>query len=563
MNLALGAVPTPDGIWFSVFSSTRQQLHIDCEGQRFAMEPGPDDVHRVFVPGIGDGAKYSVVVNGRLLMDPYAVEIDRPWGATMPRAIVRELPPAVEPRAPLFSPAGLIYEVPVRAFTMLHPEVPHQLRGTLRALLHPAVIRHFKNLRVSAVELMPIQAWIDEPHLRQLGLRNGWGYNSMNFMALDPRLAPGGLNDLREVVAGLHAEGIGVLLDVVFNHTGEHDDEQVVLSLRGLDERAYYRHDAAGRLLNETGCGNAINCEHPAARRLVLDSLRHYVRYAGVDGYRFDLAPILGRTTHGFDPNAPFFQELLADPLLRDRVLIAEPWDVGEGGYQLGRFPPPFLEWNDRYRDDVRRFWRGDEGTIGQFVTRIAGSADVFGPERTRTVNFVASHDGFTLRDLVSFTEKRNEANGEQNRDGTSANYSWEGQADEVRVLLATLFASRGAILLTAGDEFGRTQRGNNNAYAQDNEITWLDWAARDRELEEFTAELARLRDEFPQIGDPRFLLPEEVTWVQADGTPFDEDGWHSSHTGLVAMKLRGITVIFDRLAEKRVAFVKEDAGGG
>ena len=412
MNQPLGAVPVPEGVWFSVWSSAVQQLHVECEGQRFPLQRGPDDIHRALVPGIGEGTRYALVANGRLLMDPYALEIDAPWG-TMPRAIVRQLPPVLEHQAPLFFPSGLIYELSVRAFTMLHPEVPAELRGTLRALLQPAVIAHLKKLRVSAVELMPIQAWIDEPHLAPLGLRNAWGYNSMNFMALDPRLAPGGFNDLRAVVAGLHAEGIGVILDVVFNHTGESDDEATVLSLRGLDERAYYRHDADGRLLNESGCGNAINCEHPMARRLVMDSLRHYVRYAGVDGFRFDLAPILGRTRRGFDPQAPFFQELLSDSVLKDRLLIAEPWDVGPDGYQLGRFPAPFLEWNDRYRDDVRRFWRGDDGTIGSLVTRVAGSEDVFGGQQTRTVNYLASHDGFTLRDLVSYNEKRNEANGD------------------------------------------------------------------------------------------------------------------------------------------------------
>ena len=558
MNQPLGAVPVPEGVWFSVWSSAVQQLFVDCEGQRFPLQRGPDDVHRAFVPGFGEGTRYALVANGRLLMDPYALEIDGPWG-TMPRAIVRKLPPAVETQAPLFSPSGLIYELSVRAFTMLHPEVPAELRGTLRALLQPAVIGHLKKLRVSAVELMPIQAWIDEPHLAPLGLRNAWGYNSMNFMALDPRLAPGGLSDLRAVVAGLRAEGIGVILDVVFNHTGESDDEGIVLSLRGLDERAYYRHDADGRLLNESGCGNAINCEHPMARQLVMDSLRHYVRYAGVDGFRFDLAPILGRTRRGFDPNAPFFRELLSDPVLKDRVLIAEPWDVGPGGYQLGRFPAPFLEWNDRYRDDVRRFWRGDACTIGSLVTRVAGSEGVFGGQQTRTVNYLASHDGFTLRDLVSYNEKRNEANGEQNRDGTNMNYSWSGGAEDPRALLATLFASRGAIMLTAGDEFGRTQRGNNNAYAQDNEITWLDWLSRDRDLEAFTAELARLREEAPQIGDPRFLRADDVTWLQADGTPFDEAAWNDARSGLVAMKLPEITVVFDRRAGKQVSFVKED----
>jgi glycogen operon protein len=456
-------------------------------------------------------------------------------------------------RAPIFSPGGLIYEVAVRAFTMLHPDIPPSMRGRLAALTHPAVIAHLKKLRVSAVELMPVQAWIGERHLGPLGLNNAWGYNTMNFMAVDPRL--GTLNDLREAAAALHAEGIGLILDVAFNHTGESDAAGPVLSLRGLDEKAYYRHDAAGNLTNETGCGNTINADHPAARSLVLDSLRHFVLYAGVDGFRFDLAPVLGRTARGFSAQAPFFTELQSDPVLSDRLLIAEPWDVGPGGYQLGRFPADFLEWNDRYRDDVRRFWRGDAGAIGSFVTRIAGSSDVFPGSRSRTVNYVAAHDGFTLRDLITYKEKHNEANGENNRDGSDQNYSWIGGPRDARALLATLFASRGAIMLTAGDEFGRTQRGNNNAYAQDNEITWLDWANRDRDLEDYAATLADLRARHPEMSSPRFLRDEDVAWLQADGSPFNESAWRDAN--VVSMKLKGITVTFDRV-RREVTFVEK-----
>jgi glycogen operon protein len=557
LNQRLGAVPTPEGVHFAVWSDAVAELFVQIDGQRFPMQRGPDDIYTAFVPGLRTGARYSLLADARELMDPWALEIDQPW-KSLPRAIVRDLPHAVAHRPPRFRPGGLIYEVPVRAFTKLHPAIPGPQRGTLRALLHPEIVAHLQKLRVDAVELMPIQAWIDERHLPPLGLTNGWGYNPMNFFALDPRLAPGGFAELRDVVAGLHASGIGVILDVVFNHTGESDVFGPTLSFRGLAERAYYRHDAQGRLTNESGCGNVFNLEHPVARRLVVDSLRYFVQYAGVDGFRFDLAPILGRTAAGFDSNAPFFRELLGDPLLSDRILIAEPWDVGENGYQLGRFPSPFLEWNDRYRDDVRRFWRGDPGAIGPFVTRIAGSDDIFGDSgKTRTVNYIAAHDGFTLRDVAAYPGKQNKANGEDNRDGAHDNHSWHGRPSDVRALLATLFTSRGAIMLTAGDEFGRTQHGNNNAYAQDNEITWLDWANRDLDLENFTASLATLRAELPQLSDPRFLRPEDVAWLQSDGRPFDLAAWTNPQTAIVTMKLPGISVRYDR-SRREVAIVRD-----
>ena len=263
----------------------------------------------------------------------------------------------------------------MRPFTMLHPDVPAEMRGTVAALAHPAVLGQLIRLGVSAVELMPITAWIDERHLGPLGLTNGWGYNPVAMLVPDPRLCPGGIEELRATTAALRAAGIGVILDVVFNHTGESDVHGPTLSLRGLDARAYFRHDGHGRLINDTGTGNTLDCDHPATRRLVLDALRHFVGQAGVDGFRFDLAPILGRTAHGFDPKAALLTEMLADPLLGDRVLIAEPWDIGPGGYQLGNFPPPFLEWNDRYRDRVRRFWRGDRHMLGDFATAFAGSS--------------------------------------------------------------------------------------------------------------------------------------------------------------------------------------------
>jgi glycogen debranching enzyme len=481
----------------------------------------------------------------KLLVDPYAVELDRRFvqdprlgefgvdtSALVPRAIVPGRIPTVRRRKPRFERGGLIYELNVRGFTMLHPDVPKDQRGTVAALAHPAIIAHLKKLHVSAVELMPITAWIDERHLPPLGLTNAWGYNPVVPMALDPGLCPGGVAELREAVAALHKAGIGVILDLVFNHTGESDVHGGVLSLRGLDNAAYARAPD-GHLINDTGCGNTLDFANPAVRQMTLDSLRHFVRHSGVDGFRFDLATIMARGP-GFSSEAPIFAELAADPLLADRIMIAEPWDIGPGGYQLGKFPPNWLEWNDHFRDDVRRFWHGG-GTIGALVTRLAGSSDLFGGD-CRSVNFLAAHDGFTLADTVAYAERHNQANGEDNRDGHGENFSWnngvEGpstdpaviaaRAADLRALLGTLFASTGTIMLTAGDAFGRSQSGNNNAYAQDNPACWVDWEHRDLDLEDHVAGLARARidrggwcTEFPQTG--RWLKPDQDDMTVAD----------------------------------------------
>lgn len=487
----------------------------------------------------------------KLLVDPYALELDHRYiqdprlgqygvdtAALVPRAIVPSKLPALRQRQPKFERGGLIYEVNVRGLTMLHPEVPESQRGTVAALAHPAIIAHLKKLGVSAVELMPVTAWIDERHLPPLGLRNAWGYNPVTLMALDPGLCPGGVAELRDTTAALHKAGLGVILDLVFNHTGESDVHGGVLSLRGLDNAAY-AHAPDGSLINDTGCGNTLDFANPAVRRMTLDALRHFVRHCGVDGFRFDLAPIMARGP-GFNPEAPIFAEIAADPLLADRVVIAEPWDIGPGGYQLGKFPPNWLEWNDRYRDDIRRFWRGDGG-IGALATRIAGSADLFGSD-CRSVNFLAAHDGFTLADTVAYSERHNHANGEDNRDGHGESYSWncgvEGpssdpaivarrQAD-LRALLGTLFASTGTIMLTAGDELGRSQGGNNNAYAQDNPVGWVDWANRDLELEDFVADLAKARQ---QSGVATAHFPDTGQWLSLDGDEMSVADWEDPQT--------------------------------
>ncbi len=612
-----GAAPTRRGTRFTVWSGGAEQIwlclfHGEAE-TRLPMTRDASGVFSVEAPGIGPGARYGLRADGpyapeaglwfdpaKLLLDPAAREIDRAFayhpalGAPrdaaidtaplMPKALVPTATRAVRAKPPLFRPGGLVYEICVRGFTMLHPEVPEALRGTVAALAHPAIVAHLKRIGVGAVELMPITAWIDERHLPPLGLSNSWGYNPVGMMALDPRLCPGGVAELRETTAALRKAGIGVILDLVFNHTGESDIFGPTLSLRGLDARAYFRHAADGALINDTGCGNTLDCDHPATRRLVLDTLRHFATQAGVDGFRFDLAPILGRSAHGFSPDAPLLTAMRTDPILADRVLIAEPWDIGPGGYQLGEFPAPFLEWSDRYRDRVRRFWRGDAHMLGDFVTALAGSGDSFPPPATRAVNFIAAHDGFSLADLVAYAEKHNAANGEDNRDGHNENLSWNNGAEgatgdpairdarrrDLRALLGTLFASRGTIMLTAGDEFGRTQGGNNNAYAQDNPITWLDWTGRDVALEDWVAELAALRREHPLLAGPELLTGAadadgvpDVAWLTPGGAPMAEADWHAPDAAAFAMLLSGRLAVLVNRGNCPVGFdIPAPAGG-
>ncbi|CAN5388659.1 glycogen debranching protein GlgX [soil metagenome] len=569
-DTAFGPIVTEAGTRFTVWAPDVERLDL-------VLFDGPSEwvmpfgttgrgLHELFVPGVGQGQLYSLGAGERRLVDPYAMAIDRPYdanpGGEVPRAIVMD-PPVLRPRAPRFKPGGTVYELAVKPFSMLHPQVPEVNRGTLRALRHAPVIAHLKRLCIDAVELMPVTAWIDERHLGPLGLTNGWGYNPVTFMAVDPRL--GTLQDLRLAVDALHKAGIDVILDMVFNHTGESDIHGQTLSFRGLANRDYYRHAPDGSLINDTGCGNTVACDHPVMRRMILDTLRHFVKFAGIDGFRFDLAPIMGRTMAGFSAEADLLNEMLADPILSDRILIAEPWDIGPGGYQLGKFKPPFLEWNDRYLDDVRLFWRGDPGRIGPLATRLAGSADVFdvGPA-SRTVNFLAAHDGFALADLVANEERHNEANGEENRDGHGENYSWnngvEGATDDptilaarqrdVKALLSTLYASRGTIMVTAGDEFGRTQQGNNNAYCQDNELTWLDWAARDFELEAHVAALAETRRRYPELSDPTLLGEGDIDWLTEAGEPLVAADWDDPARGAFQMRIGRVLVQFNRLPE-------------
>lgn len=584
----LGVTRTPDGTRFTVWSHNAARIDLclfdeagNTELSRLPMQRD-GDVHSIALPDIAAGTRYGLRAEGvyspdhglwfdpsKLLVDPYAAQLDRPFrhdqrltvfgeetADLVPKAILTEVKP-LEPRPPLFQAGGLIYEIAVKPFTILHPGVPERKRGTVAALAEPVIIDHLTSLGVSAVELMPVVAWIDERHLPPLGLHNGWGYNPIAPMALDPRLVPGGIEELRRTVEVLHQAGIGVVLDLVFNHSGESDRFGATLSMRGLDNLTYYRHAAGrpGELINDTGCGNTIACDHPVVQRLILDSLRHFVLAAGVDGFRFDLASILGRDMGGFRRDAALFSAISADPILCGRVLIAEPWDTGPGGYQLGNFPHSFLEWNDRARDDIRRYWRGDRHAIGVLATALAGSSDSFsrwGETATRSVNFIAAHDGFTLMDLVSYARKHNEANGEGNRDGHDENFSWNNGAEgatgdpeiaafrqrDVMALLGTLFTSRGAIMLTAGDEGGRSQGGNNNAYAQDNAVTWLDWSKLDGMLVEHTARLSAMRRRFSVFGDTGFFTGNgDVAWLRLDGEPLTVEDWeHPATDNLVVM---------------------------
>ncbi len=599
-----GATCHADGVTFRVPAPDATSVHLclfdvqDRETARLAMTREADGWWQADVPGIGQGQRYGYRADGlfepaanllhdpaKLLADPWAVRFDRPWHwhddlatrAGLGRETAHLVPKCVVERPafsfaaddaaglsaqlpnPCFTPGGLIYEVNVRGFSALHPDVPGEERGTILALKHPAIIAHLKKIGVSAVELMPVTAWIDERHLPPLGLTNSWGYNPVTFMALDPRLAPGGIADLKAVCDALRAEGISVFLDLVFNHTGESDDAGPTLSFRGLINRQAYLRDAANEQVNVTGTGNTVACIEPLMQTMILDALRHFVMNGGVDGFRFDLAPVLGRRDQGFSAGAPLLAAMTADPVIGSRILIAEPWDIGPNGYQLGNFPPPFHEWSDRYRDDVRRYWRGDVGMRGALATRLAGSSDIFarnGAGVTRSVNFIAAHDGFTLADLVSYRHKHNELNGEANRDGHGENLTWnhgeegvtansrilDARHADLKALLTTLFASRGTIMLTAGDEFGRSQHGNNNAYAQDNALTWIDWASRDMALEDHVAMLAGLRARFAALRDTEFLdgglsadgFPD-VEWRDADGALMDEARWQDGEAGSLA----------------------------
>ena len=510
----------------------------DADGKQTATHDLPASSKGIwhgYLPGCKPGQRYGYRVKGpwrpedglrcnhnKLLIDPYCREIagDFLWhdavfdyipGADIPtmspldsapfvpKSVVRSARESSSRKRPRIAwEDTVVYETNLHGFTMRHPAVPEAERGTFAGMRNREVLSYLRALGITSVELLPVQAYVDEHHLAKRGLRNYWGYNTLAFFAPMPRFA---MNDpcaeFREMVDAIHDAGLEVILDIAFNHTAESDQFGPTLSFRGLDNEAYYRLEPKdpGTYINDTGTGNTLNTDHPRAQALVLDSLRHWVGEMGVDGFRFDLASILGRHADGFSSEHPLLHTISEDSQLRHVKLIAEPWDPGPGGYQLGQFPDRWAEWNDKFRDTARRFWRGDPGMNGEFARRLHGSADVFGDRGPfASVNFITAHDGFTLADVVSYEQRHNEANGENNRDGHAHNFSCnhgvEGPTDDDAIrlarrrhrlnLLATLFFSQGTPMLLAGDEFGHTQQGNNNAYAQDNEIGWLDWTILD-----------------------------------------------------------------------------------
>ncbi|MEU1212916.1 glycogen debranching protein GlgX [Streptomyces sp. NPDC005790] len=559
-----------------------------------------------FVPGVGAGRRYGYRVHGRwdpwtgarwnaakLLLDPYARAVDgsftlpaevyghvRDWPEQHVADTVRDdrdsapyVPKAVvvhddddwaqdrRPKTPWAD--SVIYELHVRGFTKLHPDIPPELRGTYAGLAHPAAIGHLQRLGVTAVELLPVHQFAHEDHLMRRGLHNYWGYNSIGYFAPHAGYAASGtagsqVGEFKQMVRALHDAGIEVILDVVYNHTAEAGELGPTLSLRGIDNRGYYRlQQDARRYADYTGCGNTLHVVQPQVLRLITDSLRYWVTEMGVDGFRFDLAAALARSMHDVDMLSPFLAVIAQDPVLRRVKLIAEPWDVGNGGYQVGAFPPLWTEWNDRYRDAVRDFWRGALPDVRDLGYRLTGSSDLYawgGRRPYASVNFVTAHDGFTLRDLVSYEHKHNEANGEGNRDGTNDNRSWNGGAEgetddpgidalrrrQLRNLLTTLLLSTGVPMLVAGDEMGRTQGGNNNAYCQDNEVSWLDWSLleepRWRELTALTARVLALRHRHPVLRRRAFFAgtpqaPDglrDLAWFTAQGAEMTEGDWYA-----------------------------------
>jgi glycogen operon protein len=595
----LGATVVEGGVAFAVAARHAERVEVcvfDAAGHeevaRVPLAARAGDVHHGVIPGLAAGTRYGLRAHGpwspaeghrynaaKLLVDPYATRLDRPFACVpallgqhpdgtrderdsarvLPKAIVEqpdrstmEATVAARRARRIAAEHTVTYELHVKGFTARHPGVPAALRGTCAGLAHPAAIDHLRRLGVTTVELMPLAAAIDEPHLARAGLTNYWRYSATAWLAPDPILAPGGMAEVRAMVDALHAAGLEVLLDVVFNHTGEGDANGPVVNLRGLDNAMYYQliPGHRDRYVNDTGCGNTVALDRPTPMRLALDALRHWALAAGVDGFRYDLATTLGRRADGFDAEAPLLAAIQQDPLLRELRHVAEPWDVGPGGHRLGSFAPGWGEWNDAYRDAVRTFWRGAGEGIGELATRVVGSPDLFrGRHRapSDSVNFVTAHDGFTLADLVSYVHKRNAPNGEGNRDGTDDNRSWnhgvEGPSDDpsirdarqrdVRALLATLLCSRGTPMLLMGDELGRTQAGNNNAYAQDNATTWVDWDAADEALIRFTAGAIAVRQAHQAIHADIWLTREtvrdglpDVDWRRPDGAPMEQHDW-------------------------------------
>ncbi len=605
------------GVNFAVFSANAERIDLclfDAAGRReIARLPLPectDEVWHGYLPEARPGLLYGYRAYGpyeprhghrfnphKLLLDPYARQLagelrwsDALFGYRVGAGRVdlsfdrRDSAPAM-PKSVVVDdsfnwgddrPPGtpwdrtVIYEAHVRGLTMRREDIEPRERGTFAALADPRILDHLLRLGITAIELLPIQAFLQDRFLVQKGLRNYWGYSTLAFFAPEPRylIEPWMRNELKVAVRRLHAAGIEVILDVVYNHTCEGSEMGPTLCWRGLDNASYYRlvPGEERHAINDTGTGNTLNLSHPRVLQMVMDSLRYWVREYHVDGFRFDLGPILGREATGFDPGSGFFDAVRQDPTLSRVKLISEPWDLGPGGYQLGNHPPGFAEWNDRYRDGVRRFWRGDPGMRAELAARLAGSAELFDRRRRRpwaSINYIASHDGFTLHDLVTYAERHNEANGEDNRDGHTENFSanWgvEGETEDPvinatraalqRAMLATLFASAGTPMLLAGDEMDRSQGGNNNAYCQDNETSWVDWeraaTPEAQALCRFTARLVALRRRLPPLRPPVFLHGatelrpglNDIAWFDQHGQAMTSEAWNEPEARTLALR--------------------------
>lgn len=607
----LGAEFTGEGTHFSIFSAHADAVELclfSPDGQEqthcLALPKREGDIWSGYIAGLGPGTVYGYRVHGpyepkkghrfnpnKLLLDPYAKQVlgdlrwddalfgykigspdgdlsfdERDSAPFMPKGVVQN---------PDFDWSGdqairrpwtdtIIYEAHVRGLTMLHPHVPEHLRGTFLGLCSEPILEHLTGLGITAIELLPVQFYLDDRYLIDKGLRNYWGYQTLGFFAPQTRYLHGEeAMEFKTMVKTFHAAGIEVIMDVVYNHTAEGSQQGPTLSFRGIDNLSYYLQspDDPRHTYDTTGTGNALNVAHPMVMRMVLDSLRYWVGVMHVDGFRFDLASTLGREDLSFDRDGAFFDAIRQDPVLSGVKLIAEPWDTGEGGYQVGGFPFPFREWNDKFRDDVRRFWRGDDGQVACLAQRLTGSAEQFGHSdrgATTSVNFLSAHDGFTLMDTVSFNDKHNEANGENNGDGHSANHSAnmgaEGNTDDPAIIeararrrrnmIATLFASQGVPMMLAGDEIGNSQDGNNNAYCQDNEIGWVSWQSIDEPFLDFCRDAIAMRRKHPLLRQEKFLTAEPgdgqpvVAWLGPDGEPMDEHGWNDAGRKILCLHL-------------------------
>jgi isoamylase len=613
----LGATWDGRGVNFALFSAHATKVELclfDDEGkkelERIELPEYTDEVWHVHMAGLKPGTVYGYRVHGpyepeaghrfnpnKLLLDPYAkahvgslrwdpslfgytleTEDDltfdeRDSAAFMPKCqVVDQTFNWTHPtRVRVPWDRTIVYETHVRGYTKLHPDVPEKMRGTFDGLAQKAVIDHIKRVGVTTIELLPIHSFVNDSYLLDKGLTNYWGYNTIGFFAADPRYfarGPGVIEEFKEMIDRLHDAGLELILDVVYNHTAEGNERGPTLSFRGIDNASYYRlmPDECRYYINDTGTGNTLNLSHPRVLQMVTDSLRYWVTEMNVDGFRFDLATILGREPYGFDEGGGFLDSCRQDPIISSVKLIAEPWDCGPGGYQVGGFPPGWAEWNDRYRDTVRSFWKGDEASAADLAKRLTASGDFFNRRGRRpwaSVNFITAHDGFTLNDLVSYNERHNEANGEDNNDGHSDNRSWncgeEGPSDDPEIIalrerqkrnmLATLLFSQGTPMVLAGDEFGRTQKGNNNAYCQDNEVSWIDWAGIDdsgRALTEFVRKLTTLRHALPVLRRNRFLTGEmredigvtDVKWLSPVGAVLTDEQWDDS-----AMRCFGLVI--------------------